>query len=978
MITLTQAERLVRKIAEVAGQPASDTQAAKLAQDYADLCRGANRRLEQCALMIEAGQFLQALQLAETPPPLLDLITLLSFRQAAEWRNYCQAHQLPWSEPFYDKHIRLLNSTYGKGVASDHPFYRDYRRAVMNNDDERALSILRVIARMNPTDENTKEELKRLEEKLLRLKLEKLRQIVATGDSAATQAQVVVIETSGLPVPPAHPVWQQAQVARCQELLRRAEELRQQDAWQDAEVLVEEIHTLATHYNVQMPAADADAWSSLEGWTIEKRAAYANDQDFHRATSALGYEVQTIETKRANATQLSAVDAKNDFNSLAGKRSEAERFGRPLDEALVARCEQCRDWLQNRIKAANRRRRMVTFAITLLVFAAIGATIPFVLDWAKERDFLMRVGMLESSRRVSDTESLVAQVSDRLKAKPGLAEAMTKAQGFIAHEKELKRVFDEDLNKIRQLANGGFSSGIEQAGPLRAQTEHASKQLAPEFLTGGQDALTAWDAKWQPVRNAALKAKLDRAEEIAADLDGANGFDAVHAALLKIQPLLAEMRPLTNEPPVLDRNLDARYRQLGNKAVLWAGRGEQWEKARVSLANAPSLDEYLDRLDQLVQSPFATAAQRDGAVEIGRLKISQENLLGELLLPNDHAAWASLTNVAQWRTTLMPEQPTPLEKSNYFKLRDDTNMQNIYAYQLVINARPDNKYRSHPIFVHGAMAPNQVGQMTGLVYDPAASPDFLHFVTKSYSDWDYAAVNPLSRIQECQAFARIGLGELIDSNTGNYQKPVLQLFDLLNQADNASALFRAFVTLKLFAMAESRPEDWGMQWCPDAARHIQALQEAAPDLKSGDWLVPVQSVKYETPLRKCFERMRNVSLQKQAQFLQQLASQTCTAAFSYAGFIDVDGRPVLRQIIPSVPEYWGWDSGSRSAVLLLRNTGGAAVLDKVAEPLPFSPLFIFNGDRQRLLNETARAASYPAGQMTDILPPFFAALRDAH
>src|SRR5580700_2131686 len=108
MMTLTQTERMVRKITEVVGQPASDTQKAKLAHDYAEVCRAANRRLEQCALMIEAGQFLQALQLAETAPPLMDLITLLSFRQASEWRAYCQGHQLPWAEPFYDKYVRLL------------------------------------------------------------------------------------------------------------------------------------------------------------------------------------------------------------------------------------------------------------------------------------------------------------------------------------------------------------------------------------------------------------------------------------------------------------------------------------------------------------------------------------------------------------------------------------------------------------------------------------------------------------------------------------------------------------------------------------------------------------------------------------------------------------------------------------------------------------------------------------------------------
>src|SRR5580698_9437324 len=158
MMTVTQAERLARKIAEAMAAPSPDAQTAKLAQDYAELCRAANRRLEQCALMIEAGQRLQALQLAETPPPLLDLITVLSFREAADWRAYCQSHNLPWTEPFYDKHVRLLNSTYGKGIAGDHPFYRDYRRAVMTNDDDKALSILRVIGRLNPSDENTKQE----------------------------------------------------------------------------------------------------------------------------------------------------------------------------------------------------------------------------------------------------------------------------------------------------------------------------------------------------------------------------------------------------------------------------------------------------------------------------------------------------------------------------------------------------------------------------------------------------------------------------------------------------------------------------------------------------------------------------------------------------------------------------------------------------------------------------------------------------
>ena len=202
MMTLSQAERLIRKIDELIGQPGLETQAAKLAQDYAELARAATRRLEQCVIMIENGQDLQALQLAETQPPLLDLLTLLDFRQGQAWRVYCQQHNLPWVEPFYDKHVRLLNATYGKGITSDHAFYRDYRRALMLGDEKRALPILRVIVRLNPGDQNWGLELKRLEGKAVQGTLEELGKMLAAGEVPAALAKLEQIEAAGLPVPP--------------------------------------------------------------------------------------------------------------------------------------------------------------------------------------------------------------------------------------------------------------------------------------------------------------------------------------------------------------------------------------------------------------------------------------------------------------------------------------------------------------------------------------------------------------------------------------------------------------------------------------------------------------------------------------------------------------------------------------------------------------------------------------------------------
>jgi len=974
MMTLTKTERLVRKIADAASQPASDTQAAKLAQDYAEVCRAANRRLEQCAIMIEAGQFLQALQLSETPPPLLDLITLLSFRQAAEWRNYCQAHQLPWTEPFYDKYIRLLNNAYGKGIASDHPFYRDYRRAVMENDDARALSILRVISRLNPADANTKEELKRLEEKMLRVKLESLRQVVAAGDAAAIQAALEQLESAGLPVPASHPAWQQAQVARCQQMLRRAEQLREQGVWQEVEAVVEEIHALATRSNLRLPEAEADLWTALEEWTAQQRSACAAEQDFKRAVSALEYEVQSLASKQSTNSTLNKAAATSAYAALEEKWREAQRFDRPLPEDLAGQYRKCSDWLQHQVRAAGRRQRIMAVVTALVILGAIGAAIPYFLGLERQRDFSQQCQRLESDRNVSEVESLLAAAPASWKANPQMAESFDKARDFIAHEKEFKQNFDQKLAGLQSIAAAGFRNALAQTGPDRASCEHALNQLAPEYQSAAKSALGAWDLQWQAFRNAEMGGVLKQAEAAAEDLNATNSAEMVRASMAQIRARLSGLAPLEAQPPPLEQGLADRLARLTNKVEVWTDTAQKWEQAQAALGNAPSLEQYLAALDQLADSPFATPAQRKAVAAIARLQISQETLLGQLLLPGNHPAWPTLTNVTGWSASLMPEQPTSQEKDLYFKLRDDKNVRDVFAYELVTNSRPGNPYHSHPIFVRGDMAPNNAGDEAGMVHDPALFQDSLHFVQTAYSDWNYIKVNRLYRTQECDSYERLGLGELIDANTGNYQKPILQIFDQLNQDTKASAAFRAFVIFKLLAVAQLRPDEWGLPWCPSAAAELQALTDlGAKDIHSGDWMVPERSDKFERPLQEYFAQARAVPLEKQARFLQQLTRETCAQGFAFAGYMDASGRPVLRAPGSSAVELCGW-SRSGSATVLLRKAAGSADYTALTEPLPYSPLFAFAGDRRELLLQTLHATGYPATLAGAILPPFFASL----
>jgi len=979
MMTLPQAERLVRKITELLGQPGLESQAAKLAQDYSELARAASHRLEQCSVMIDAGEDLQALQLAETPPPLLDLITILSFRQAGEWREHCQKHGLPTAEPFYDKFVRQLNTTYGKGIASDHPYYRDYRRAIMTNDEPRALSILRVIARLNPTDKNTAKELERLEDKALRAQLEALRGVVDAGQPQAVIEQLAELEASPLPIPPTNAVWQRAQVIRCERLLEQAEALRQREAWEATELVVEEIRALANHYGVALPDADTERWNSLEEWTTGKRSAFAQEQDFQRALAAFEYQVQTSEAKRAGTARQNLAELQTDSNALVAKWREAERFGRTLDSELLARSQQSSDWLQRHIRGRINRKRAGTVVGTFAVIAALAVAGLLFWDYTQAKQLAAQLGRLEPARRVGDTERLLAQVPERLKSKPQLAEALAKARQFVSRERGLKAGFDQRLTKLQGFAAHGFTNNDSEVQGERGQAGALAEQLAPEFASAGKTDLEAFDAQWkshlaalEPAREAEFSGRLAAAEKLAADrLNGGNGVAAVRAALPGLQSLAADLQRLQEQPVPLQADLARRFQDLTNLVARWTHAVEQWDGLQ---ANQPhSLAEHLERLTTLGRSPFATAVEQGFAADCETLKFSPTTLIGGLLLPGQMAVWDRLTNLPA-TPSFRPVEPTEQEKVAYRKLNNDPNAQEIYEYKLITNAVRDNPYLTHIVFTRNKLGTNKSFEAVGAIYDWTNHPAALQFAQQKIDKYYFASEEFEGLTPESQAFQTLGLRDLIDPNNGNYQRSILDLLDAVNQDTSSSPLFRAYLEVKLYELAGFRQADWGLPWSPTAAANLRSLTDlGAQKLQSGDWMVPNQNAAYRDKLRDYFTRARQVSLAQEAQFYYRLAQQTTEAGFDFEGYADGQGNAVLTTTNDTQGEYWGWSRRSRSPALLFRR-GEAGAPKKVEEPLAFTPLFAFRGDRRTILDQTAKLTSYPIGAPGAIVPPLFAGI----
>jgi len=385
-----------------------------------------------------------------------------------------------------------------------------------------------------------------------------------------------------------------------------------------------------------------------------------------------------------------------------------------------------------------------------------------------------------------------------------------------------------------------------------------------------------------------------------------------------------------------------------------------------------SWEEHVARLGQVSQSPFASPAEREALAELGRLDVSPLALLGALLLPQHRQGWATLTNLPAAEAAFMPAAPTAEERDVCSKLLKDPNMQDVNDYYLTKHPHAGNPAEDHHVFVRGKLEKNKFFQDSGLIYDWKKSPDTLRFEQQTLNSFDYVQADYKGSTKECQMFQAWGLAELVSADNSRYQRSILGLLDRVNQDVESTPPFRAYVTLRLWDIAQQRPLAWGLQWAPAAAAHVQKLMElGAQNLQSGDWMVSNRVARLREPLGRYFAQSRATWFERQAQFFYRLTRQACDAGFGFAGYVDAQGLPVLTQTNAARGEFWGWSNRTRSPALLFRRGDGNAACQKVEDPLPLSPLFTFRGDRRRVLEQAAKVTLYSPRNAEGELPPLF-------
>lgn len=974
-MTLLETERLIRKITELLQQSGSPD-APRLAESYAAACHAVNLRLQQCEAMIRANDRHQAIQLAETDPNLLEFITLLEFRNAENWRSFCQQNALAVPERIDAEAIKALRQCYAQGISTDHPLYSAYRKAALTRNDEEALNTLRSIRRLNPTDSNATGELARLDAKVLAAKLDHLSGTVQGADAALVATEAESIEAYGFKTRPEGDVWRKANFIRCGVLLDQAAEAKTGSRWQEVLAKMELVRRLQKELSLELSASDLQRLEALEKWGKAEQEKDRQNREFAALLSQLQQRIHESEEKDTSARYVELPEMRADFEALHKAWRALTEFTRPIPEEVSAAFRKRSGLLEAEIarRMAVQRRLILAGVSAVLLVSAIAAW--FILGQIRARQFARELENAISQRQTHVAEHLLENVQGhkRLLSSAKVSVAVADADSFLAREHGLLANFETAFAKLpTQLGGEPDAARVNAIAGQLAQARATLAALSPDLKAENAPRLNAFEGQWQEYLsesavtvNSIFDKWVTEAEKQSGQLDYSLALDKASQHLSKISEVMQKIDQVeagfTNQ---LQLRSDLLQRAAAAHAKFDAFQGElrKIDEGLASLKQAHDFNEFSSAISRVASSEFSGASAVSAAAAIQSLGTSEETVLRSLIGATNPATWAFIRKDKPLNLT--PELVMPAER---------------YIFQQ-LNADPavNGDHRHYRLWLNGDGTKNEewitVGELDSAqgwkqIKAWTVSPDATNAVFEDHDygyfngQWKLSPTQPVYRLEELpatQETAAIRAADLgkVWPNGETYGKPLLQSLDAIKNSSDGSAIFRAYLVCRLVDVMAFQPDGWGFSFCPSLRAHVaQIHQIVGGQIVSGDWFVASKIAAWNDKLAQFFAAVEPVSYTKEASANLALAQAVARDGLHYVGFIGLDGRPVITAGQAS-PEIWGYDSASKQPALL----SGSGLL--------LSPLFGLTLPRAQYL---AKAGVEPASQpVANTLLPLFRA-----
>jgi hypothetical protein len=978
-MTLLETERLVRKISELLQQAGNPEIAPKLAADYAAACHAANLRLQQCEAMIKAGDRPQAIQLAETAPNLLDLVTVLEFRGSDEWRGYCQQNSLPIADRIDARSVHALNECYAQGITTDHPLYAAYRGAVLNRNDEEALKTLQSITRLNPADTNAASELARLDAKVLAARLQHLGSSLEGAEPTLLVAEIETIEAFGFKNKPDGEVWRKAQTVRCGCLLEETAKLKNESRWLDALAKLDFIHRLQDEFKVELPAVALKQLDTLETWARGEQEKDRKERAFQSLLGELHYRIHQSEEKDTSARYVRLPELRDDYEAMHKVWRSLTDFTRPIPEEAASNFRKRSALLEAEISrrtAIHRRIIIASSAVILIVGAAIAW---FVLGQMKARDFSKQLQEAIIQRQVHTAERLLERARTE---KFGNANAIAAAETFTTKEHALLANFEAAFTKLpQQLAGEPDATRLASIADQLALAHISLNALTPDLKTENEPRIQAFEKQWQnflsesgATVNGLLEQWVSSAEVKCSELDYRAPLEKTTA---QITALASLVQKITDTESGFTNHLNLRSDLLQRAATVcakYAAYDRELKKLDEGMAvirKAHTVKEFSEGIKLIVSSEFSASPAATAASLVQSLNANDETTLRILLAATNASTWAFIGKAHPAR--LVPEVVMPAERQIFQQLNNDPAVSSIHQqYRLTLDMEGKNLVE----WITAGSFEASMGWKKIMAWTPSASATTATFEERDYGYFNgqyklsptqlLYRVEQLDHRDETASFNSVGLEKVL-AGGDSYAKPLLEVLDSVKDSREGSPLFRAYLFLRLMDLMNLQPDAWGLTFCPAARTHEAQIRSIVGEqFSSGDWFVPAKVNACAVKLEQFFASVKSILYAKQADGLLALARSVSKSGLHYVGFVGLDGKPNLLDNSIS-GEVFGYNAARKQPVLLAAKIEAGQLLKEQAMPL--SPLFALDSPCKEYLTKVGVNPSDVSFRGS--LPPLF-------
>jgi hypothetical protein len=967
------AERLIARIRGQLELNTPDLEARSLAGEYASLCLRARERLEQCATLLRSGNEHAAFQVAESEPDLLGLCALLSFAEADRWQHLCRERGLPPGFPLDGQHILAVESLYGKEIGESHPLYRDYRDAIRKRDEDRALSVLRSIARINPNDPNARSELSRLSAKFLRESLGKVTLLFADRHEEEAIELMNRMERFGANNLSDESHWGEAlqhrtswlrskALQQVSQLATEAAEAHQGGHWEACAASLGRARSLERDHQLNLPADLINQITKLEAWAGELATAAEAEAGLRAGVETLTNEWNVLcqESARGSSPAILIVRL-NSWLERAANLSER------LPEGVIREARALR---QNTRSKLSRRYTLLTTSAVAGLIALIVLAVGFKYN---ENQLESAHDQLSEARRLIELYDHPAALKalHKYENEPNIAidEATRREQtkelsARIAVQNATLQRLSTEAHQLHDIRQKGLT--IANLAETTKRVEHYQEEFnkAPGLQSRLKVIFPEPEALLAACRLMQNQVRTDLTNQRVAlhkAMGEGENITDITAAVDALDKLRLILRALTDGGA---KELDEAFAEADRAGVRLDGERKTVNALR-ALRNAADIKSYLEALADTAKNTVDEKSDLSKrAAFVAEKADTLRNLPRSALAPRVGAMWDAAAT-ADPQGVFHPTDVLEPETRALSTLSDDAVTASLHRYtirqyisrgpQILRIALITGEITEKRVPITDGFEITQRGKelnRDGAIIESTWSRrEFNNGVRAGEEAAEQSTIKELEFIRQVARFQ--------DPKTGKLLEPLIRTMDRIRRSESPYPELRAYQLQELYKLAMGRPEIWGVLFSPSAQRDAEQLRRLTQNsMRPLDFLFKDKWADIQKDLRVFLIRQGGATYSEEARFWRATFATLRNKRLILAGMVGRDGQPLLREQVKGSTLY-GLDNEGKATVLFRVGEDGAA--QRIADAAPLSPLLRYPST----VAEAAEAATIPKG----LLPP---------